>query len=228
MNSEELNKIFNALNEANQLKLSDFPYAIVRKKLDSNLKKYLKEKFGNDIEFDDGDTYAYFHGYYKGIGIEINTFKGLILTIEDKKMGYLANDFKEVLSSVVGMNPICSYDYCFQSNDKEFTYPTVEWSLDPEKRLYELIVEECSKINNLEDYYTSSIIESLGDDLFTLDGFRKIFKNGYDNSNLIIHKIDQIKKLNKFIDIGFITIWFNSSRKAVDVIDTKIYQKRVV
>lgn len=224
---EELNRIFESLSNARKLNLSDFPYSEVNDNFKTKLKEVLTEEFGDNIQFDRNETFAYVQAHYKGIGIEINTYEGIIFTVEDENEASLVDDFREVFNGVVGTEAICSYNFCSNEAGEKTVYPTFEWNKDPERRLYELIVfrNYPGYVRDLEDYYTASVIKSLGEQLFTFDGYKTLFKTGYNNLNYILHKEKQIQKLNPNLDLASISAWIESSNKALELSKENVYQK---
>lgn len=214
----ELNKILVSINEAKEANLTIFPYGEYIDRFNLGLKELLKEVFGDDIEFDRQNTFTTIKATYKGVDISINTFNGIALAIEDEEMGYLANDFKGIFTNIIGIEPICSYNKCFNNIDnKKVSYPTIEWSLNPESRLSNIVTSPGysfgTSIENLEDFYTCSIIERLGTDLFTLEGYNELFETGYDNPRFVFHKIKQIQKLNPNVDLGPIYAWIAEAKE---------------
>lgn len=224
----ELHTIFLTLMEAEKLNLSDFPYLETSIDFNLKLKECLKENFGNDIKFENCE-HSYIQAYYKGIKILIEFGNGIILSIIDENKGNLATDFKDIFNRVVGMEPICSYNYRSRYGNGKKLFPTVEWSLDPECRLYELVTEindpSGEKIKDFEDNYTHSIIESLGQQLFTYDGYKQLFMTSYRSFCFTLHKIIEIQKLNPNINTETIYAWFNSNNKTLDLSQENVYQK---
>lgn len=216
----ELHTIFLALNEARNLKLSDFPYFETMTNFGLKLMEYLKEKFGDDIKFDKDEVIPYIEGYYKDVSIVINIWEGICLTIKDINKKELVNDFKEIFHAIVGMNPMCSYNECTNICAKEKKYYSVtEWNLHPKNRLDKILNTylKCHEpIKEFEDYYTGSIISDLGCELFTCEGYKKLFDEN-DDVWLIGHKISQIYRLNPNLPKGSVLEWVRSTKKIFEL-----------
>lgn len=223
----ELSKIFESLSEARKLNLSDFPYLEVNNNLQTKLKECLKEEFGDNIQFDKEETFAYVQARYKGVGIEINTWDGIIFTVEDENEASLVEDFKSVFNKIAGSEAICSYEFCSNEGGERTVYPTVEWNLDSERRLFELVSFKNypGYVRNLEDYYTETVIKNLGRELFTKEGYKKLFKTEYTNPTYTLHKVAQIQKQNPNITATAIYAWFDSSEKRLDLSQENVYQR---
>lgn len=227
---EELNRIFESLSGARKLNLADFPYSETNDKFKNKLKECLKEEFGDNIQFDREETFAYVQAHYKGVGIEINTWDGIIFTVEDENEASLVEDFKPVFDKIAGCEAICSYEFCSNEGGEKTVYPTIEWSLDSERRLFELVSFKNypGYVRNLEDYYTQTIIRNLGRGLFTMEGYKKVFKSGYRNPTYTLHKVTQIQKQNPNIDATVIYAWISSSEKRLDLSTENVYQKAYI
>ena len=132
----ELNAIFRATDEARQSILKSFPYNKMTITFMEKLKCLLKEIFKENIEFGRDERFGYIQGIFKKVRFEINIWNGIILTIDDEKKANLISYFKPIFNRITDCNPICSYDYC---SKMQTAYPTIEWSLHPEDRLYELV-----------------------------------------------------------------------------------------
>ena len=194
----ELSAIFRATDEARQSILKSFPYNKMTITFMEKLKVLLKEIFKDNIEFE---------------RVEINIWNGIVLTIDDAKKANLISYFKPIFNRITGSSPICSYDYCSKMNT---TYPTIEWSLHPEDRLYELVnmpEEEngCYK-KNFKDFYTKAIIDSLGDKLLTQDGYNIIFESRKNNIKYHFYKIRLIQILRPDIDNATLYNWIDASQ----------------
>lgn len=216
---KELSQKFIALNEAKKSNLIDFPYADCMNKFVFLLKNVLKDTFGDNIEFIGNHTFVSIKAIYKGVKIEINAFNSSIsLKIEQENMGHLINDFKEFFTSIVGNEPICSYNFCTHNANKErIIYPITEWSLNPENRLFNIVTSATYRhgdsIEDLNDFYTCSIIEKLGTDLFTTEGYTELFETGYDHPEFVLHKMQQIQKLNPNVDLEPICTWITEAKQ---------------
>lgn len=180
------------------------------------------DRFGSDIQFNREETFAYIQAFYKGKGIEINVYNGIILTVEDKDAAYLVEDFEPIFDEIMDSKKLCSYD-C-RSRLSNASYPTVEWSLHPYDRLRELIHRyNCTYfvyMSNFNDYYTSSLIKELGANLFTPEGYIVMFDVAKDDFDLQHYTIKQIENSGyKYDDIYS---WIESSRKKLSL--SKKYQ----
>lgn len=183
--TKELAEIYRSLYEAKLNNISDYPYSKMQTSFNSKLKELLKETFGENIKFDREETFAYIQAHYKGIGIEINTYDGIIFSIEDETKREIIADFENIFNEIVGMSKFTQYDYC--SKVTKTTYPTTEWNKNPDRRLNDLIcrhgITPGEYITNFNDYYTSSIIEGLGDELLTSEGYKLLFSTTEDFSS---------------------------------------------
>lgn len=119
---------------------------------------------------------------------------------------------------------LCSYDY--RSRLSNTSYPTTEWSLQPYDRLRELIhTYNCTYfeyMSNFNDFYTLSVIRELGANLFTLDGYIRIFNNSCDDYDMLYHVFRQIHKVCENVSDEDIWSWIKSSRKKLSL--AKKYQ----
>ena len=212
-NIKELNAIFKATDEARKSILKSFPYNKMTITFIRKLKFLLKEIFGENIIFGREEKFACIYGTYKGVYFEINTWCGIILTIEDKNCIKIFDEFKSIFNKIVGCNPICSYDYCTHTDE---VYPTIEWNLHPEDRIYELVnmAEKelgCYK-KNFKDFYTTSIINSLEEKLLTQEGYDKIFETKKNNIKYHFYKLRLIQSLRPDIDNNTLYEWIDSSQ----------------
>lgn len=226
---KELGSIFRARHVAHELNVLDFPYSEATDVFNEKLKLYLKTLFGEEIRFDREETFAYIQAHYKSVPIEINTYGGIILTVEDIEREDIVQELMEVFSGVVGLNPLCRYNFCSNICGITTVYPTIEWNLGPEERLNEIIkgymtVPGSSWIRDIEDYYTGSIIESLGTELFTFDGYKKLFMSRYNDYKNVNHRVNQIQKLNPNLGVEAIHGWLNSCRKTMNVSKDRVKQ----
>jgi len=207
----ELNAIFKAIDDARQSILKSFPYNRMTIVFSKKLKALLKEIFKDNIQFERDERFGYIQGTFKKIRFEINIWNGIILTIDDEKKANLFYYFKPIFNRITGVNPICSYDYCSRM---QTPCPTIEWSLHPEERLYELInmIESetgCYK-KNFKDFYTTSIINSFGDKLLTQEGYDALFKYKQNDIKFKFYKIDLIRALRPDIDNATLHNWINT------------------
>ena len=88
MNKElvkDLDALFKAKSVAVELNMREFPYTDVLSLFNEKLKLYLSSILGQEIRFDREETFAYVQAHYKGVPIEINTYNGIILTVEDSE-----------------------------------------------------------------------------------------------------------------------------------------------
>ena len=229
MNNElikEISGIFKARHVARELNMSDFPYVEMAELFQEKLKLYLSSLLGNDIKFDREETFAYVQAHYKNVPIELNTYHGIILTVEDVEREDIVKELIEVFSGILDLEPICRYNFCSKFGRKTTVYPTIEWDLSPEDRLNDVIknygIVPGTWISDIEDYYTGSIIESLGTKLFTFEGYKKLFKPRYNDYKNVSHRVNQIQKLNPNLDTEAIYAWINSSKKTMDVSIEKV------
>lgn len=209
----ELNAIFRATDEARQSILKSFPYNKMTINFTEKLKRLLKEIFKENIEFGRDERFGYIQGTFKKVRFEINVWNGIVLTIDDDKKANLLSYFKPIFNRITGSNPICSYDYCSRI---QTACPTIEWSLHPEERLYELInmIESetgCYK-RNFKDFYTTSIIDSLGKQLLTQEGYNTIFESKKSNNKFQFYKIKLIQELRPDIDNATLYDWIDTCR----------------
>lgn len=211
--TEYLRNIFKATDEARQSILKSFPYNKMTILFCQGLKVLLKNKFGNDIEFDRDEKFGCIHGTYKNNAFEIKVWYGIVLTLENEKDTSMIEVFKPIINEIMDCEPICTYDYCSRM---ENVYPTVEWNLHPNDRLYELINmpgNYCGcYIKNFVDLYTANTIELLQDDLLTKEGYNLIFGNVKSNINYLTHKIELIKNLRPDITNELISDWIDSNQ----------------
>lgn len=206
----ELKAIFKATDEALQSILKSFPYNRMTIAFGEKLKVLLKELFGNDIEFDREERFACIHGSYKGTNFEIKIWNGIVLTIEKKEKDNIIEIFKPIFDQIIGAEPICQYDYCSEMNT---IYPTIEWNLHPEERLYELVnlpENDCGCYKkNFQDFYTTAIIESLQDKLLTQEGYDAIFESKKNNIKYHFYKRRLIQTLRPDIDSNTLYNWID-------------------
>lgn len=224
MNIERLSNIFKAINMARESNLPNFDYSGNHDKFNKGLKEYLQIYFGNDINFDRDETFAYIQAHYKNVPIEINTFGGIILTVEDISKKDIAKDFEPIFKNILGVDMLCSYDFC--TYDKEKTvYPTFEWNLNPDARLNDLVNNFVTMPNqhilNFKDYYNTSIINNLGNEVLSLDGYLKLF--GKDNSSYMFnpyfsHKMRLIENIHPNIKSYMVYSWVETSRSRLSLI----------
>lgn len=207
----ELKAIFKATDEARQSILKSFPYNKMTIAFGEKLKLFLKELFGNDIEFDREERFACIHGSYKRVNFEIKTWNGIVFTIENKEQANLIEVFKPLFNQIIGASPICKYDYC---SEMQTVYPTIEWNLHPEDRLYELVnlpENDCGCYKqNFQDFYTTSIITSLEEKLLTQEGYDAIFKSQKINIKYHFYKRKLIETLRPDIDINTLYNWIDN------------------
>ena len=175
------------------------------------LKNLLKQQFGNHIEFHREERFACIHGSYEDTNFEIKIWNGIVLTIEKKEKEELIEVFKPIFNQIIGLSPICKYDYC---SDMKTVYPTIEWSLHPEDRLYELVnlpENDCGCYKqNFQDFYTTDIINSLGEKLLTQEGYNLIFQSKKDNIKYHFYKRRLIEMLRQDIEIDMLYSWIDS------------------
>lgn len=216
--AEYLRNIFEATDNARQSILKSFPYNKMTIIFCQGLKAYLKNAFGNDIEFDRDEIFACIHGKYKRTPFEIKTWNGIVLTIETKSNKNIIEVFKPILNEIIGAEPICEYDYCSQMQN---VYPTVEWNLHPNDRLYELVNTPsnycgCS-IRNFNDLYTINTIKSLKEQLLTKEGYYLIFGDKNTNIKYHLHKFSLIQVLRPDINDIELCNWIsNYQNKSFD------------
>lgn len=209
----ELNAIFKAIEEARKSILKSFPYNKMTINFMENLKILLKEIFKENIEFGRDERFGYIQGTFKKVRFEINIWNGIVLTIDNEKKANLISYFKPIFNRITGTNPICSYDYCSKI---QTACPTIEWSLHPEERLYELVnMSEdetgCYK-RNFKDFYTTAIIDSLGDKLLTQEGYNAIFESKKNNIKFHFYKVRLIQTLRPDIDNTTLYDWIDASQ----------------
>ena len=201
----------------NSKKLSNF-YKIIEVEKDSNdiqqfiteLKNYLTI-FLSDIKFFESDCINCIQGSYKKTGFIIDLSNGIELTITDSKNVELLEMFKPLFTKISGRSLTCSYEKC--SSDNEKVYPTLEWCSYPSTRLREL--SNTDNIKNLNDYYTEKIveiIESLGQQLMSNDGFELLFENSDLQDSDETYKFIQIQKMYPNIRTSILQSWTSSSR----------------
>jgi len=234
---KELGALFKILDIASVANI-DFPYNKIQTSFNKKLKEFLKNHFGEDIQFDLKETFAYIQAHYKGIEIEINVYGVMILTIgglkcrvENKEAANIRQDFEPIFTEIMGSGPICSYNYCserpiIQDDGIAFVegfktvFPTIEWHHRPEDRLYELIHGwSCSPgeyMKDFNDYYTASIIKNLGSELFTVEGYKKIFDQRRDDSTYKWHKICEIRKIYPEV-ANEIYDWIDTSKDSISL-----------
>jgi len=227
---QNLNALFKAKSTASELNSSMFPYIDVDAFFNEKLKVYLSSLLGEEIKFDRNEAFNYIKAKYKDVPIKINTYNNIILTVEDSDREDVIQELKEVFSGLLDLDPFCRYNYCSKSGCKFIVYPTIEWDLNPERRLNDIIkgyttIPGKNCIRDIEDYYTGSVIKSLGTDLFTYDGFKKLFNLRYDDYKIVNHKVSQIQRLNPNVDTEVIYAWLNSCRKTMDISKDRVKQK---
>lgn len=202
----------------NSNKLSNF-YKMIKVEKDSKdvqeftteLKRYLAIFFGSNIKFFESDSVNCIHGSYKGNGFIIDLSNGIGLTITDSKNTELLEMLKPLFTKISGRGVTCSYEYC--SSEDNRTYPTLEWCSSPGARLREL--SNTNNIKNLNDYYTAKIIEiinSLGQQLMSNDGFELLFEDTDLQDNDETYKFMQIQKIYPNIRTSILQSWTSSSR----------------
>lgn len=232
MNKElvkQISALFKARHIARELNISGFPYSDTGELFKENLKLYLSSLFGEEIRFDREETFAYVQAHYKDVPIEINTWEGIILTIEDVEREDVVRELMEVFSGIFDLDPICRYNFCSKFGCNVTVYPTIEWHLNPEKRLDEIVkgfmVVPGTWIRDMEDYHTGSVIESLGTDLFTFEGYKKMFNSRCNDYKNVRHRVNQIQRLNPNLDTEVIYAWIRSCKKTMDVSKDSVKQK---
>lgn len=225
----EINCIFKARHAARELNVSDFPHIETGEIFREDLKQYLSSLFGDEIKFDRKETFAYVQAHYKNVPIEINTYHGIILTVENVERQDVVQELMEVFNGILDLEPICKYNFCSKFSDDVTVYPTIEWDLNPEDRLNEVIcgygVVPGTWISDIEDYYIGSIIKSLGTKLFTFEGYKKLFNPKYGNYKNVNHRVKQIQKFNPNLDDEVIYAWIRSCKKTMDVSKESVKQK---
>jgi len=209
----ELNAIFKAIDEARKSILKSFPYNKMTISFVQKLKVLLKEIFGEKIEFDREEKFACIHGTYENTKFEINVWCGIILTIENEKKAGILSHFKPIFDQIVGCAPICSYNYC---TCIKTVYPTMEWNLHAEERIYELVNMPQNNLGcyrkDFKDFYTTSIIDSLGDQLLTQDGYNAIFESKKNSIKYHFYKVRLIQTLRPDIDNATLYDWIDNSQ----------------
>ena len=227
---KDLNALFNAKSIAKELNASGFPYMEVECLFNEKLKLYLSSLLGEEIRFDREETFAYVQAHYKNVPIEINTYGGIILTVENSEREEILEELKEIFSGFLDLDPLCKYNFCSKIGRKTTVYPTIEWALNPNERLNDIIkgymtIPGETWIRDIEDYYTTSIIQSLGTDLFTDYGYKRLFDARYGDYKMVNHKVQLIHKLNPNLDTEAIYAWLNSCRKTMDISKDRVKQK---
>ena len=224
MNIERLSNIFKAINMARESNLPNFDYSGNQEKFNQGLKEYLQSYFGNDIRFDRNETFAYIQANYKNVPIEINTFGGIILTIEDLEKTELSKDFEPLFKQLLGVDILCSYDFCTIDEEGKTLYPTFEWNLNPDSRLHDLVSNYVTTPNqhilNLKDYYNTSIINNLGNEVLSFDGYLQLF--GKDSSSHMFqlyfnYKMRLIESIHPNIKSYMVYSWVESSRSRLSL-----------
>lgn len=213
----ELNNLYMSLVEAEQLCLDES----IRKVFNQNLKDCLKELFLDNLDFLEEQPYGYILMNYKGVEMEIRTVGGIVLSVKDNEKAELIEDFKPVFNDIVGMNPICSYNFCYTINGERVAHPTIEWNTEPNTRLESLVMQVgnpmCQTIKEFEDYYLCSIIKQLGSELFTKDGFEKVFNTSHSNRILDRHRLQQIQKVYPDINTDAVNAWYSSYKNDANI-----------
>ena len=222
---EEVRKLFMILGEAEKLHLD----GSIKKQFNVVLRDYLKDYFGDDIKFVDKEGYEYISANYKDVDIEIKIWHGIILSVQNKKNANVLKEFIYPLNNIVGSDPICSYNFCSSVDGNKKVYPTIEWSTEPQARLDSLVMQAgnpiCTTINDFKDYYLSSAIKELGNELFTLEGYNKIFDTTHSNRILDRHRLQQIQRLNPTTSFDTIGDWYAKYRKQKSNLDIGKYKK---
>lgn len=209
----ELSAIYKAIEESRRSILKSFPYNKMTIVFSQKLKLLLKEVFKDNIQFERDERFGYIQGTFKKVRFEINIWNGIILTIDDEKKANLISYFKPIFNRITDTTPICTYDYC---SKMKTPCPTIEWSSHPEERLYELVnmsdrQSDCYK-KNFQDFYTTAIINSLGNQLLTQEGYNAIFESKKNNVKFHFYKIRLIQTLRPDIDNATLYNWIDASQ----------------
>lgn len=206
---ERLRNIYKTTDDARENILKCFPYNKMTNLFCQELKILLKNKFRENIEFERDELFGCIHGTYKGKRFEIKTWCGIVLTIENENNSNIIDVFTPIFNEIMETNPLCRYDYCTCTKE---IYPTIEWSLHPQERLYELVNltdNSCTYIKNFQDFYMTNIINSLEDDLLTQEGYNLIFKSKKNNIKYHFYKLKLIKKLRSDLSNEDIYNWID-------------------
>lgn len=168
------------------------------KSFSNRLKKYLYSFFENDIKFEDCSE---IRGFYKGEEISIDLSNGISLITTNPDVLII---FEPILTRIMGSKKTFGYEL-------EGGYIAYEWSFDPEQRIKEL---NNSKSNKLNDYYTTEIIESLGEQLLSLEGYIQLFSNN-DNE---VYKITQMQKMYPNLKTSILQSWIATSKSKLSLV----------
>lgn len=160
------------------------------------LKKYLYSFFETDVVFEDSKDIK---GYYKGEEFSIDLSNGISLNTNNLDLLIV---FEPILTRIMGSKKTFSYEI-----DNGITY---EWSFNPEKRIEELSNLDLKKLN---DYYTTEMIESLGSQLLSLEGYIQLFSNG-DNE---VYKITQMQRMYPNLKTSILQSWIASSKSKLSL-----------
>lgn len=172
-------------------------------KFNCYLKNCLKQYFGEQIFFDNNESY-YIDFCYKNVFIRINTYNGIALIIDDETKIEIVKDFEPIFKYISGYNMICSY----QLNENYFVF---EWNSNPDYRLNDLM-NSYIYISNFKDYYNISIIKQLDTELLSLNGYIQLFSNCNNQDIYISHKMKLIENIHPDIKSYMLFSWIEYSR----------------
>lgn len=203
-----------SIDEAKIANIKDFPYYYAQKKHRDNLKDYLSEQFKANIAFEKDESINVIRANYRGFPLELIIFNGVILKIENEGSACLIEDFKPVFNSLFQAEPICTYNAL--SNPNGSYNPSIEWNLHPEERIFELVHGKNGifkgYLTRFRDLYTRSVIESLGSNLLTAEGYKTLFGSELNSHpEFFKYKIKQILLAHPEFNPDNINEWARST-----------------
>ena len=175
----------------------------------NHLKGYLSS-FISGIKFTDCNDFGCVKASYQNVSFTIDVMNGLKIIFEDAKSTNILNHFETKFNKITGQMKTCSYNYV--ENDK--IKHVVECSLHPEQRLGEL--NNDIHVQNLQDYYTSKIIEQLGKNVLSLESYIILFGNEATEYEQY-YKCVQIQKMHPNIDTDMLYSWILSCRNKLSL-----------
>jgi hypothetical protein len=218
--TQSLNEQYTSISEAFSRRSKHFPITHAQVEFKEQIKTFLQARFGDDIKlFLDDETTVVIYASYKKIQIGINVFDGIVLMVGDANADEVIKDLKPVFSEIAGSEPVCLYGHHPKGTRIATVYPILVWNMFPEEKLDQLAHQIADplddSITGIDDYYTTAIITSLGDNLLTLEGYNALFGDPRRGSVLNEYTLNQIKKARPDIPANKIMEWFRQNKAKV-------------
>ena len=205
MNSKNLSELFGVIKVMQESNL-EASYEEEIKFFTESLKGYLTSFLGTNIVFVGESPIGLIYAIYEGCVLTIDVRNGISLSINDVNKSSSLRQFEFLFSKISGQRKTCSYDYLERNSSKH----VIEWSLCPEESLYNLSNDK--NVKHLHDYYTPEVIESLGNDVLSMEGYIALFGNNDSQINDESYKLIQIQKLYPDLDTAALQAWIISCR----------------